>query len=452
MDYTDDGKIITTQVGLTIHLSGEDLLAAGGPPYGHVMEWDWGDYTGIGVAAWNQTWGFNSAHVYSKPGTYRPRIIDRDYINQRETVRETTVVVEANTQAVVEATDYASLKSALSTNRGGRILLTQDITILDTISFGAYGTPAPTIIDGQGHTVTWNRSANSPVFAIYNGGLLNVRADSAFAPSVGGSWDISPSLVYAHDNVTVCNCQLIQGYAELVSQKASRFLYVVGNRAETLKANFVWAEGSDVVIIDNSTLDSAAEHGMRSGGTTRLAICYNKFGNLDLRPLAVSTSDWRSYDFAKQSLTIHLTARCCAAYNELTGGRVELGPLGGADGVTKPDWQTISLKDFQFIGNKCDFTLYPNNQLQINHGTDGFLIKGNEITVKIGTAPIVIQPIDKTVYTKKDALGNLIYSRTYGGRNARNGLITKDNRLIRNDGRPELVSVPADATNVIVEA
>ena len=51
-----------------------------------------------------------------------------------------------------------------------------------------------------------------------------------------------------------------------------------------LRGYFLWAQGSDIVVLGNSIANSTREHIVRATGVQRMLVAENTFANLDRRP------------------------------------------------------------------------------------------------------------------------------------------------------------------------
>jgi hypothetical protein len=100
--------------------------------------------------------------------------------------------------------------------------------------------------------------------------------------------------------------------------------------------------------------------------------------------------------------------------NKTIGGRVEVGPLGNGDGLRA---ENIGQRLTRVVveGNELNFAA--NQRLEIDHGTDGVIIRGNRIRTTDG-AGINVQ-----------AMGRYTNWPQYGSRNVRNVWVTSNNDI-----------------------
>ena len=117
-----------------------------------------------------------------------------------------------------------------------------------------------------------------------------------------------------------------------------------------LRSYMIYGQGSDFVIVGNTVANSTREHCLRIDGVDRILIAYNDLTNLDRRP------EGDSLDTDKQTITVHQGSYAYIYGNTTHGGRVEIGPLGEADGL-KPTNIGHRLNYVRIEAN--NFTFYP---------------------------------------------------------------------------------------------
>jgi len=129
---------------------------------------------------------------------------------------------------------------------------------------------------------------------------------------------------------------------------------------------FAWVEGSDHVYLGNYIANSTRQHGIRTGGADRVLVAYNDITNLDRR------DEGDQYDVNIQTLTLHVDNYSYVYNNSFSAGRVEVGPLGGGDGLSK-DWQNQRVNWTVVEDN----TFHDGSYLDLSHGTNHLMVRGN---------------------------------------------------------------------------
>jgi len=129
---------------------------------------------------------------------------------------------------------------------------------------------------------------------------------------------------------------------------------------------FAWVEGTDHVYLGNTVANSTRAHGIRSGGADRVLVAFNDITNLDRRQLG------DQYDVNIQTLTLHVDNYSYVYGNSFSSGRVEIGPLGGGDGLSK-DWQNQRVNWTVVEDN----TFHDGSFLDVSHGTNHLMVRGN---------------------------------------------------------------------------
>ncbi|MCS7035008.1 MAG: hypothetical protein NZ561_13600, partial [Phycisphaerae bacterium] len=229
-------------------------------------------------------------------------------------------------------------------------------------------------------------------------------------------------------NFAVVNCE-IRNICYFVNNEAKPTGVLVQDNTSPLRtglrAYLSYVVGTDHVIIGNKVVNSTREHGVRADGAYRVLIAHNDLANIaEGRP-------GDTVDIMKQPITVHWGSDFYIHANDTHGGRVEIGPLGQGDG-SRPYSINQRLQTVVIDSNR--FFFGPYQRLEIDHGTSGVMIRGNQISAPTG-AGIAIEAMAK--YTRWPE---------YGDRNVSNVWITSDN-IIRAASR---VSIGRGATNINV--
>ena len=230
-------------------------------------------------------------------------------------------------------------------------------------------------------------------------------------------------------NITAYGCTILNiGYGMNTNQKPTGVLMQECDSpdVEGLRSYLIYCQGSDFVVIGNTVANSTREHCMRVDGTDRILIEDNDLTNLDRR------AQGDSLDTDKQTITVHHGSYAFVYGNTTHGGRVEIGPLGEADGL-KPTNVIHRLNYVVIEAN--DFTFLPNDRLEIDHGTSHVMIADNSINVASGAA-IAVQA--EGMYTDWPA---------YGTRHVEDVTVTGDNSYT---GQNQKVSVGKGSVGIVI--
>jgi hypothetical protein len=351
----------TLAAGHAVHVNavGSDMKT--GTDVTGTYRWDFGDPG----SKYNTLRGFNAAHVYDNPVNYT---ITLTLTNDQghTSVSTTTVTITAAARKVIyvsnsgsDSNNGLSPQSALKTldkaktmlgdnteillERGGKFTLSSTMFINGkNVVVGAYGSDS-----NPNPVVTWSGSTSGYASLINSGSnsrditIQDITFDDAanqYAVSPGGT------------NLAVLRCQFLHVDYGLNNNRAPKGVLMQDSSAplaDGLHGYLSWIQGSDHVYLGNTVANSTAEHCFRNGGADRVLVAFNNLTNLDRRNVAGGAS----YDFAKQTLTLHVGNYMWVYGNTFSTGRVEIGPLGGGDGVTKPDYLTQRLNNTVIEGN-----------------------------------------------------------------------------------------------------
>jgi hypothetical protein len=212
-------------------------------------------------------------------------------------------------------------------------------------------------------------------------------------------------------NITAYGCTILNiGYGMNTNLKPTGVLMQECDSPDVhgLRSYLIYAQGQDFVIVGNHVANSTREHCLRVDGADRVLIAYNDLTNQDRRPQG------DSLDTDKQTITVHHGSYAYVYGNTTHGGRVEIGPLGEADGL-KPtniihrlNWVRIEANNFTFL---------PNDRVELDHGLAHVMVCDNTISVANG-AGIAVQ-----------AAGMYTAFPGYGTRHVEDVIITGDNDI-----------------------
>jgi len=385
--------------GETVHVQAmSSTLGAGSTPLNTRFDWNFGD----GGSKYNNLTGFNAAHIFNNPGTYTITLTLTN-ANGNTAVATQQVTVAADNRRVIyvdaqgnDANDGSSPASAVSGvsrieqlladnvkvefQRGDTFMYASGIDVsFNNVEFTAYGQGAAPILKGT--------SMGSDIIAASTN-TQNMKVDGLTFDSVftsdtnqGPPFGVSA----AGQNITVVdNTFLNVGYA-VTANRAPTGLMVQDNIAPLItgiRGYFVWMQGQDVVILGNTVANVTREHVVRMHDMTRVLVAQNNFTNLDRQSVDPG-------DYAKGTVVVHNGSYVYVANNNVTGGPIGLGPLGGTDGM-KGDYMTQRTSWSVVEGN-----IFNQTQVVLNHGTENAVVRDNVINRNNGEA-ITIQGYDST--------------------------------------------------------
>jgi len=126
-----------------------------------------------------------------------------------------------------------------------------------------------------------------------------------------------------------------------------------------IRAYLVWGQGTDFVVLGNRVVNSTNEHCIRVWDVDRMLIAYNDLAN----PQA------HSFETSKTCLNVQGGSYISIENNTLRGPRMQVGPLGGADGV---NFKSMRLHDVIIENN-----LVLNTTMEIDHGLSNVYFRNN---------------------------------------------------------------------------
>jgi hypothetical protein len=385
--------------------------------------------------------------LYSKPGKYTIRLTITNENGKTSTISKIVNVAASNRKVIYVSNSGSDSNSGLSPqsavktfnkamsmvgdntevlfNRGDQFNVATGATIDHTnVVIGSYGTGAKPVMNYTGpknYSAFFTTGLKSQDVTVEN-----LTFDSIYNKDHEKTG--MPNAIHAGgQNITAYGLTLLNmGYGMDTNLKPTGVLMQECDSplATGLRSYLIYCQGSDFVVIGNHVANSTREHCLRVDGTDRILIAYNDLTNQDRRP----TGDQLDYD--KQTITVHHGSFAYVYSNTTHGGRVEIGPLGEADGL-KPtniihrlNWVRIEANDFNFI---------VHDRLEIDHGTTHAMVCDNTIRVTEGSG-IAVQ-----------AMGMYTAFPGYGTRHVEDVIITGDNDIA---GGKNKISVGKGAVGV----
>jgi PKD repeat protein len=425
----------------TVHVHALASSLNGGSYLTARYEWDFGDDEG----QYNELVGWNAAHLYENAGTYTIKLKITNEDGKSNTLSTQVTVVEDKRRTIyVDAVAGRDTNSGLSEGaavktserarqllgsntkllfkRDQRHVIDESITVpFHNVLVGAYGSGDRPLLwrakGGGTSTISTYDKSNQVV-------IQDLMFDSPGAVKGNIAGRVYADGIYARGvNITIRGCEFLNLDDAINANGDPRGLLVQNNTAPLatgLRAYFVWSEGSDQVFLGNESANSTREHNLRSSGTRRMLIAFNKFTNLD-------RSDVDPLDYSKGTVEVHKGSFAYVMNNELHDGALRAGPRGNtyepASMIT--EWTV-------FDGNELF-----EHDLTIKVGTHHFMARNNiirsnssqaitiDVSDKWGRTVSDIHIVNNTGYTTLDK-GRFLLLPVSGGNK---GAITLKNNM-----------------------
>ena len=370
----------TVTAGNAIHAQALTSTLGVGTSLNARYQWDFGDSNGVD----NKLDGFNAAHVYDNAGTYTVTLTITNQAGKQasKTAQVTisadnrrTIYVDAqgndansglSSSAPVRSVDRAMQllgdNTRLLFQRGDTFPVTRGMAIpFQNVLIGAYGTGnRPTLI----YTGSEGTATTLSFFA-----ARDIMVQDLSFDSWGSSYTTAASSVYLRGtNLAVRRCEFLNASDALNLNSNPTGVLIQDNTAPLTGMSrtsgrgvhnyFAWVQGTNVVILGNTVAASGVHN-------VRIAANYNR---VLLAQNTLTNSNGAS------SLKVHNGQYAYIANNQLTSSLdVEIGPLGGVDGLTETDYKT----------QRTSWTVLENNKVtggaavQISHRTEHLMIRNN---------------------------------------------------------------------------
>ena len=348
-----DAATAEVRVDEALHVNVPDeALAPANEPQLRDWRWDFGDGT--------RASGFNAAHAYAKPGRYNVTL---------NGAAARTAVVSPDARPVVTATDERSLAAALGDARPQIVEMSGKIELSHTINVR----PGKLLRGRDAATLFWSGGGGNALMLDAMGGdfaCAGVTFDSA-APAADGK--AAPDAIRAGGrNVAVTGCRFLNVTTAVNGNGRPDGVLVAGCEApliDGLRGYFVWGEGTRWVLTGNRVANSTRESPVRlsdatGGGNCRLVVLAgNDFANVE-RPGVDKADQLKSAIKVEAADYVWLE-------NNTFRGVLELGPLGGNDGLKGRDGSG------RFVvcrGNAVE------GPVRLKHGVEHLLFADNRVT------------------------------------------------------------------------
>lgn len=381
----------TIAAGQAIHVDALSSTLRAGTPITARYEWDFGDPNG----RFNRIVGFNAAHVYDTPGTYKITLRVFNEAGGISTTSTNITVTAANRQVIYvspngndnnsgtsPSSPIKSFSKAVSIaannrsnleilfQRGGTYSTTETMGIGgNNVRIGAYGS-------GANPRLVWAGEKNRNVILRPDAGGRDVMIegltfDSIWTSTNGSQTGMPIAIKPNGTNVTVRNNTFLNvGFAVNANGQPTGVL-VQDNDAPLdtgLRDYFVWAAGESMVILGNKVSNVTREHTVRASQMDKILVAYNELQNKDR-----SATD--RYDVAKGVIVIQQGSYAYVAHN-IAKGPVGVGPLGQGDGLSN---KAARWRHAVFEGNRIEGYTF-----EVLHGSEHSMLRNNVLLVNDG--------------------------------------------------------------------
>ncbi|MEM8874696.1 MAG: PKD domain-containing protein [Planctomycetota bacterium] len=339
---TADGDAIHKIVGSNgvVHVRpGAGLL--GDRPLDADLLWDFGDPGGRR----NQLPGFNAAHRYSEPGEYTVTLVLRHAGSvsiHRSTVRVPSV---DRSRTITQPAPKLGDGVRLELTRGNVYDIDETIVLGGhDIRITAVGTGPPPIlrwVGGSGEMIRCTPTCRDVLIEGIAFDAVGKRGDRFL---------IANAIAASGTNLAIIDCRFDQVQDAInANGRPTGLLIQRCTAGDDLHAYLCWAEGTDIVLLDNTATHSIKEHIVRVGGAERLLGVGNAFTNR-----------------RKSCFNVQVAEQVWLEDNRISGAWA-LGPLGGADGRDSTERCRIAV----VRSNVSDTTF------ELKHGAESVRFSGN---------------------------------------------------------------------------
>jgi len=343
-------------------------------------EWDFGDEG----SKYNSLVGFNAAYVYDNPGNYTVTLsvwngargsASASFVVNVAASGRRQIFVSGNgndNNSGSQSSPIRSFSKAAAMVSGKR-----DIEVLfergdaydaaetltigdDNVRIGAYGSGTKPFIYYNGPR------DQSNVFYIAQGAvgtvIENITIDSRFKGPESNRKNMPFGINVDGYSTAIRAVTFINvGYAIQTNGKPSGLL-VQDSDAPTdfgVRSYFLWGQGEDFVLLGNKVVNSTHEHPVRIWEVDRVLMAFNDFANPQVH----------DFETSKTALNLQAANYAYVYGNTFRGPRIQIGPLGGADGIRYKEQRT-------------NFVVFEQNQvldtmIEVVYGTQNITIRNN---------------------------------------------------------------------------
>ena len=315
---------LTTGIAIDVRATASTL--GDGSPITSNYQWNFGDTAG----EYNTLSGYNASHIYQNAGTYTVTLTITNDLGKTSTVATSvTIAPDTRTKIYVDSVNGSDSNTGLSPSSPlqSAAKATSKITNNTEVLFARGET---FVLAG---TINLQKSTNVLIDA-YGSGSSPVLSTASTASVAISTWynvyglTIQNLTFDAQDTATPAMAIQPRGNAETVRNCV--FEHVVyginGNGGPTgftlmdstaptstsLQGYLFWVQGTDIVVLGNTAVNSVHEHILRTFTADGLLVADNNFTNLD----------------GKGCIEIQDCIYPWVSGNSVTSGDIRVGPLG----------------------------------------------------------------------------------------------------------------------------
>lgn len=382
----------TVAAGTAIHVDALNSSLGSGDAASARFEWDFGD----AGSSYNKLVGFNAAHLYQTPGTYTLTLRVINAAGKSDTVTQQVTITPPSRWAIYVSnagsdSNPGTIERPLRTISGASMYALQDHVAIyfrrgDTFdtgtnsllmggsnsTVGAYGSGAKPVLRYSGPRDRTRPIVNTDPSS-RNVTIRDLTFDSIYTGTDGDASAMPMAITPYGTSISITGCTFLNVGFAINANTNPNGLLVQDNDAPNvtgIRSYFLWAEGSNFVVLGNKVVNVTREHSIRVFGATRLNFHANDLTNLDRRSI-----DPR--DDAKAALNIQKSSYAWASGNRLTGPN-QIGPLGGPTGINEKGARTLFVV---FEANDVR-----DGMLKVTHGAEHVMIRNNILAVDDGAA------------------------------------------------------------------
>ncbi len=320
-------------VGVAVDTQAINSKFGSGSPITSNIQWNFGDSS----SKYNQLPGFNASHIYNTAGTYTITLTVTNNLGLTSSI-STQLTITADTRKVIyvdsvngkDTNSGASASLAVQTTAEADKLMGNNTEILfdrgETFNMTAtFLTPYTNVLvgaygSGANPVLNWNSSSNGDVMVSNSAGLsdgitfenLTFQTLNGTTP---GSANLPMAIVARSTDIAVLNCTFDDVMYDVNANGEPLGLTIQGCTSPLTNGTygyFLWGQGSDLVALGNTDVNSLHEHILRTSDASEVLAYGNNFTNND----------------GKGGIEIHQGDYAWIADNTVTNSDIRVGPLG----------------------------------------------------------------------------------------------------------------------------
>ncbi|MGF1635182.1 MAG: hypothetical protein ACFCVE_15125 [Phycisphaerae bacterium] len=357
----EDVETVQRRVGQAVFVVAPELPSEE-IPQPDAFNWDFGNPDG----KYNQLPGFNAAHVYEQPGEYLVRFNGEPFLRV-EVAPETRPVIRIGSDGDVAAVGKLAVipeHTQLLFRRGEKHAIARGMSITrDGVLIGAYG-------EGQKPVLVHNAMGGRVMFDVKanNFTLQDVTIDNAEA----GRKARADTLSFTGVGATIRNVTVLKSHTFVNGNTNPIKVYIEGCDApdrDGLVKYFLWGQGREFVLLNNTVSNSAGEHCVRLNGMHRVLLFDN-----DLTEL-------KDYGLIKGTVTGQGGTYYWIENNRSSVGDLSVGPMADYPENAPSRTRYVVVRNNRMLAG---------GDLIFAHGTE-YLWAGGNTVEPVGHSPGAIQ-------------------------------------------------------------